>query len=112
MTAHAQLRPYAVLPLERIPRQPPVQVASVFTEDLVIGEVRQSLALLGVRGHYSGHSFRRGAATSTRDADLSDEEIMLWGRWKSEAYRLYIYTSTECVLAALRRHQQRPSRQR
>ena len=79
-----------------------------FTRELVVGQVRQILALLGVKGHYSGHSFRRGAATSARLAGLSDEEIMLLGRWKSLAYRLYIDTPPERILAASRRHQRLP----
>ena len=84
---------------------PLFETAGGFTRDLVVGEVRQILALLGVKGHYLGHSFRRGAVMSARAAGLSDEEIMLLGRWKSEAYRLYIDTSPEHILAASRRHQ-------
>ena len=87
---------------------PLFQTAGGFTRELVIGQVRHILALLGVKGHYSGHSFRRGAATSARLAGLSDEEIMLLGRWKSASYRLYIDTSGERVLAASRRHQRLP----
>ena len=84
---------------------PLFETAGGFTRELVIGQVRQNLALLGIKGHYSGHSFRRGAATSARAAGLSDDEIMLLGRWKSDAYRLYIDTHPERLLAASRRHQ-------
>ena len=87
---------------------PLFETAGGFTRELVVGQVRQILALLGVKGHYSGHSFRRGAATSARLAGLSDEEIMLLGRWKSAAYRLYIDTHPERILAASRRHQRLP----
>ena len=83
-----------------------------FTRELVVGQVRQILAVLGIKGHYSGHSFRRGAATSAREAGLSDDEIMLLGRWKSDSYRLYIDTHPERILAASRRHQRLPSIQR
>ena len=84
---------------------PLFETANGFTRELVIDQVRQILALLGIKGHYSGHSFRRGAATSAREAGLSDDEIMLLGRWKSVAYRLYIDTPPERILAASRRHQ-------
>ena len=87
---------------------PLFETASGFTRELVVGQVRQILALLGIKGHYSGHSFRRGAATSARLAGLSDDEIMLLGRWKSAAYRLYIDTHPERILAASRRHQRLP----
>ena len=88
------------------------ETADGFTRELVISQLREILTLLGFRGHYSGHSFRRGAATSAREAGLADNEIMLLGRWKSEAYRRYIDTRPERILAASRRHQQHRPRQR
>ncbi|KAI0820425.1 hypothetical protein BC628DRAFT_1276145, partial [Trametes gibbosa] len=39
---------------------------------------------------YSGHSFRRGAATSAAAVGYADHEIQLLGRWRSDAYKLYI----------------------
>lgn len=39
---------------------------------------------------YKGHSFRIGAATSAKSKGISDEQIQLLGRWKSNAYRKYI----------------------
>lgn len=39
---------------------------------------------------YSGHSFRRGAASSAAAAGYSDYEIQLLGRWRSDAYKLYL----------------------
>ena len=76
-----------------------------FTRSSVTKQLRQMLKLLGVEGHYSGHSFRRGAATSARMAGLSDDEIQLLGRWKSDSYRLYIDTHPEHILRASRQHQ-------
>lgn len=35
--------------------------------------------------HYSTHSFRIGAATSAKDAGISDVHV-----WKSDAYKLYV----------------------
>lgn len=76
-----------------------------FTRDTVTTVLRLMLRSAGIEGHYSGHSFRRGAATSAREAGLSDEEIQLLGRWKSDSYRLYIVTHPARILAASRRHQ-------
>ena len=52
----------------------------------------QALRSISLRGHCSGHSFRCGAASSARIAYLSEDEIKLLGRWKSNLYRLYIET--------------------
>ena len=71
-----------------------------FTRQLVTETLRSCLRNLGYRGNYSGHPFRRGAATSAREAGLTDEEIELLGRWKSDSYRLYIETSTAHILTA------------
>lgn len=85
---------------------------SSFTRTAVTNNLREILTSLGVKGHYSGHSFRRGAATSARDAGLSNEEIQLLGRWKSDSYRLYIVTHPAHILRASLRHQLLPARQR
>ena len=45
--------------------------------------------------HYNTHSFRIGAATSARESGVSDENIQMLGRWKSDAYKLYIRTPRE-----------------
>ena len=41
---------------------------------------------------YNTHSFRIGAATSAREAGISDVNIQMLGHWKSDAYKLYIRT--------------------
>ena len=41
---------------------------------------------------YSTHSFRIGAATSAKDAGISDTHIQILGRWKSNAFKQYIRT--------------------
>ena len=40
--------------------------------------------------HFNIHSFRIGAATSAKAANMSDIYIQMLGRWKSNAYKLYI----------------------
>ena len=66
---------------------------------------QEGIRILGYRGNYTGHSFRRGAATSARLAGLSDQVIQLLGRWKSTCYRLYIDTPPEWIHNASSRHQ-------
>ena len=41
---------------------------------------------------YSTLSFRIGAATSAKDAGISDVHIKMLGRWRSDAYQAYIHT--------------------
>ena len=41
---------------------------------------------------YNTHSFRIGAATTAREANIPDALIQLMGRWKSNAYLTYIKT--------------------
>ena len=39
---------------------------------------------------YSGHSFRRGAATWALQVGIPTEVIQVLGDWKSESYKNYI----------------------
>ena len=52
--------------------------------------MRSGLKNAGIMGSYSGHSFRRGAATTAKEAGLSESEIQLLGRWKSDSYGVQI----------------------
>lgn len=88
---------------------PLFQIEGPFTRDVVTSNLRQVLTSMGIQGHYSGHSFRRGAATSARMAGLSSEEIQMLGRWKSDSYRLYIVTHPAHILATSRRQQRIPN---
>ena len=58
-----------------------------------------------IGGHYSGHSFRRGAATQAHLQGLSEDDIRTLGRWKSDAYRLYIDRNVEQFLTSSRKFQ-------
>ena len=44
------------------------------------------------KDNFNTHSFRIGAATSAKAANISDSHIQMLGRWKSNAYKLYIQT--------------------
>ena len=77
-----------------------------FTRDYVTSKLRTGLAQLGYTGNYLGHSFRRGAATSAREAGLTDAEIQLLERWKSDAYLFYIQAHPKYILNTSRRFQQ------
>lgn len=46
----------------------------------------------GLKGTFSGHSFRIGAATTAALAGIPDHLIKTLGRWESNAYQLYIRT--------------------
>ena len=54
------------------------------------------------KGAITSHSFRAGLATWMARAGFSDEEIMLTGRWKSQAFLRYIKTArtTRAIQAA------------
>lgn len=76
-----------------------------FSRQFVTDSLRKIPKELRFLGNYSGHSFRRGAATSAHKAGLSDAEIQLLGRWKSEAYKLYIQVNPAIIWVVSKRHQ-------
>ena len=45
---------------------------------------------------YKGHSFRIGAASHAADKGLSDAQIRLLGRWKSNAFQKYLRMPSLC----------------
>ncbi|KNZ80827.1 hypothetical protein J132_04256 [Termitomyces sp. J132] len=47
---------------------------------------------------FAGHSFCRGAASEAAAAGYSDYGIQLLGRWRSDAYRLYVENDTNRIL--------------
>ena len=76
-----------------------------FDRHLVVDTLRGILKSMDIQGNYSGHSFRRGAATSARISGLDEATIQTLGRWKSDAYKKYIQWHPDMILAASRRHQ-------
>lgn len=51
---------------------------------------------------FSGHSLRRGGATALIRAGVTPELVQLQGRWRSDAYKLYVQRSSEQLLAITR----------
>jgi hypothetical protein len=82
--------------------------SEAFTREYLVQHLRELLGQLGVRGAYSGHSFRRGSATSANAVGLTDHEIQLLGRWSSTAYQAYIDYHPEQVFQIARRFQNSP----
>jgi hypothetical protein len=53
--------------------------------------------------HFSGHSLRRGGATSLFLRGVPTDVIRTMGRWRSLSYRLYIDASNESLLSSMTR---------
>ena len=63
---------------------------SQFTQQL-----QQALNFCGLDStKYKSHSFRIGAASLAAEKGLSDAQIRHLGRWKSDAFKLYIRQPT------------------
>ena len=70
------------------------------TRPRLVIEVKRALTRAGVNSdHYSGHSFRSGAATAAAERGVEDATIKMLGRWKSSAYQLYVRTPREQLAA-------------
>lgn len=64
---------------------------AALTRNTFIREVRDALERAGIPpAGYAGHSFRRGAATMAAANGIHGHEIQLLGRWRSDAWKLYV----------------------
>ncbi|SPO26496.1 uncharacterized protein UTRI_04085 [Ustilago trichophora] len=62
-----------------------------FARSCFVDTLRQCLAASGIEpSAYSGHSFRRGAATWAASNGVDDDTIRGLGRWRSDCFRRYI----------------------
>jgi hypothetical protein len=69
---------------------------SIATKSWVVKKLQQFIIKLNLPSHlYTGHSFRRGGATSLAECGVPDNVIKSMGRWNSWAYQLYITPTTQ-----------------
>ena len=47
----------------------------------------------------ASHSLRRGGATTYSIAGVPDEDIKRFGRWLSDAYKLYVFLGTGSIMS-------------
>ena len=76
------------------------------TRPRLVAALRKVLAQAGFKPEdYAGHSFRIGAATTAAACGIPADTIKTLGRWKSQAYQLYVrlprkqLASISCTLA-------------
>ena len=63
------------------------------TRERFAGLLSKTLLAAGIADKgYNTHSFHIGAATTAKEAGISDVHIKMLGRWKSDAYQLYVRT--------------------
>ena len=59
-----------------------------------------AVASTGIKGDFTSHSLRIGAATQAANVGLSESIIKSLGRWSSDSFKLYIRTSRNAVIQA------------
>jgi hypothetical protein len=71
------------------------------TKRWVIAQLQAATAKLGLQhASFTGHSFRRGGATSLAEAGVPDHLIKHLGRWRSAAFQLYIDPHPSAIIRA------------
>ena len=61
------------------------------TRAKLVSLLKATLTAAGIDStHYSGHSFRIGAATTAAANEISDSTVQTLGRWTSDSYLRYI----------------------
>ena len=67
-----------------------------FTKQIMVGYMEKALRRAGyVAKDFTGHSFRRGAATWASAIGTPTNEIQILGRWNSDCFKLYIDAGPE-----------------
>jgi hypothetical protein len=78
-----------------------IEEAAPAQRSWLMGEVDRLLRLIGRDPRtYSSHSFRKGGAVSLQQAQVEDSLIRRAGRWKSDAFHLYLRHSTTDALVS------------
>jgi hypothetical protein len=72
--------------------------------DLFVKNIKENLQKAGIKdAHmYKGHSFRRGAASAAYALGMSSDTVMKFGKWRSDAYKLYLEESFDTKLSITR----------
>jgi len=71
------------------------------TRSKFTAKLREILKAAGIDdSKYASHSFRSGAATTAAEANIPDVHIKMLGRWKSEAYQVYVKSAPEKLAKA------------
>jgi integrase len=71
---------------------------SAYTAAALRALVKRSVALVGLPPQgYSSHSLRAGGATDLLDAGVAETTVQQYGRWKSEAFRIYYRHNNQAV---------------
>ena len=67
------------------------------TTDTMRARLRKTLQQIGVQEVelFGFHSFRRGGATAAHLGQVSERQIMVHGRWKSDCVRKYMYLTAQ-----------------
>ena len=79
------------------------QDGKALTRERLTGWLRHIFSAAGIKGNFSSHSFRIGAATVAARNGVPDYQIQASGRWTSNAYTSYIRTPAE-ALANISQH--------
>jgi hypothetical protein len=58
-----------------------------FSKEYVVNQLQAMCWNIDLPGYFSGHSFHRGSATSAHNAGLSEAEIKVLERWKSDSVK-------------------------
>lgn len=76
-----------------------------FRRNYITKKLQEKIYILGYKGNYTGHLFKKRVVTSAKLAGLSEEKIQVLRRWKSKCYRLYVETHHDWIYNASQRHQ-------
>ncbi len=71
------------------------QTEALVTRDVFTSQLSEAIRLCGLDpSRYKGHTFRIGTASHAAEQGMSDSQIRIVGRWKSNAFQKYIWVQT------------------
>lgn len=96
---HQEICPVAAVLAFLVVRRKKSQGGPLFMEEAgtplsrrkLVAWLRTTLQVAGIEAaHFSGHSFRIGAASTAAARGVADSTIQALGRWKSETFKRYV----------------------